>query len=179
MGEIKSTLDLVLEKTKNLSLSTTEKEEMDLNEAFKKVSGYIAKYRDGVLSLAAMVKEIEGFPPEMRQRVRREMARQMCSALDLSPDTDPLVTALEVLAEPDWAEALGEVKRCRIETSKALEAARRRIEQGILAALAASGIRGSAVVAKPESDREWVVTGATLSRPCEERIEALRRTLTA
>jgi hypothetical protein len=179
MGEIKSTLDLVLEKTKNLSLSTAEKEEMNANEAFKKVSGYISRYRDGVLSLAAMVKEIEGFAPKIRQRVHRETARQMCSALDLSPDSDSLVTALEVLAEPAWAEALEEVKRCRTETRKGLEAARRRIEEDILAALAGSGIRGSAVVAKPEGDREWVVTGAALRRPCEERIEALRQALAA
>jgi hypothetical protein len=177
MGEIKSTLDLVLERTKHLSLSTTEKEEMDLNEASKKLSGYLSKYRDGVLGLDAMMKEIEGFPPEIHQRARRETARQMCSALDLSPDTDSLVTALEVLAEPGWVEVLGEVKRCRTETRKALEATRRRIGERILAALAAGGIRGSAVTAKPESDREWVMTGATLRRPCEERIEALRQAL--
>ena len=179
MGEIKSTLDLVLEKTKHLSLSTLEREEMELKEALRKVSGYLSRYRDGVLSLDAMVKEIEGFPPGIRGRGRREMARQMGLALNLSPDTDSLVTALERLAEPGWAKVLGEVKRCRIETRKTLEATRRRIEERILAALAAGGIRGSAVAAKPESDREWVATEKTLTRPGEERIEALRQALAA
>jgi hypothetical protein len=179
MGEIKSTLDLVLEKTKHLSLSTREKEELEIKEALKKVSGYLSRYRDGMLSLDAMVKEIEGFPAEIRSRVRRDMARQMGLALNLSPDTDLLVILLEALAEPAWAKVLGEVKRCRIETRKALEATRRRIEERILAALAAGGIRGSAVVAKGDSDREWVATEKTLTRPCEERLEALRQALAA
>jgi hypothetical protein len=179
MAEIKSTLDLVLEKTRHLSLSTMEKAEMEVKEAVKKVSGYLSRYRDGVLSLDAMVKEIEGFAPEIRGRVRREMARQTCLALDLSPDTDSLVVALEAVAEPGWAKILGDVKRCRLERRKALETTRRRIEDRILAALAADGIRGSAVAAKPESDREWVATEETLRQPCEERIEALRRALAA
>ena len=43
MGEIKSTLDLVLEKTKNLTLSSEEKEEQKQKEIEKRIKGMMQK----------------------------------------------------------------------------------------------------------------------------------------
>ena len=179
MGEIKSTLDLVLERTRHLTLSSVEKEEIELKEALKKVSGYLSRYRDGALSLERLLKEIRELASELRDRVRGEMARQMSLALDLSADTDSLIPAMEALADPSWTDVLAGVKRCRIEVRKALEAARGNLEGRILAELAAAGIRGSAVAVKTEGDQEWIVTNQELKRPCEERLEALRQSLAA
>ena len=49
MGEIKSTLDLVLEKTKNLTLSSEEKAEQKQKEIENRIKGMMQKYQDGVL----------------------------------------------------------------------------------------------------------------------------------
>jgi len=179
MGEIKSTLDLVLERTRHLTLSSVEKEEIEVKEALKRVSGYLSRYRDGVLSLEALLKEVRGLAPEIRDRVRGEMARQMSLALNFSPDTDRLIPAMEELADPGWTELLAGVKRCRSEVRKALEAARGDVEGRILAELAAGGIRGSAVAVKIEGDPQWIAMNHNLMRPCEERLEALRQALAA
>jgi hypothetical protein len=179
MGEIKSTLDLVLERTRHLSLSSVEKEEMELKETLKKVSGYLSRYRGGALSLERLLKEIRELAPELRDRVRGELARQMSLALSLSPDTDALIPAMEALADSGWTEVLAGVKRCRAEVRKALEAAKGSMEGRMIAALAAAGIRGSAVAVKVESDQEWIALSEELKRPCEERHEALRRALAA
>ena len=179
MGEIKSTLDLVLERTRHLTLSSVEKEEIELKEALKKVSGYLSRYRDGVLSLEALLKEMRGLAPEIRHRVRREMTRQMSLALNLSSDTDALIPAMEALADPGWTDLLAGVKRCRTEVRKALQAARGSAEGRMLAELAAAGVRGSAVAVKMEGDQQWIAMKQELMRPCEERLEALRRALAA
>jgi hypothetical protein len=50
MGEIKSTLDLVLEKTKNLTLSSEEKETQKRKEIENRIKGMVQKYQDGILS---------------------------------------------------------------------------------------------------------------------------------
>ena len=47
MGEIKSTLDLVLEKTKNLNLSSEEKQEQKQKEVENRIKGMMQKYQDG------------------------------------------------------------------------------------------------------------------------------------
>jgi len=179
MGEIKSTLDLVLERTRHLHLSSVEKEEIEQKEALKKVSGYLSRYRDGVLSLEALLKEMRSLAPEVRDRVRGEMARQMSLVLNLSPDTDALIPAMEALAGPGWTDLVAAVKRCRIEVRKALEAARGSVEGRMLAELAAAGVRGSAVAVKIEGDPQWIAMNQKLMSPCEERLEVLRRALAA
>lgn len=179
MAEIKSTLDLVLERTRHLTLSSVEKEEIELKEALKKASGYLSRYRDGVLSLEALLKEVRGLAPEIRDRVRGEMVREMSLALNLSPDTDALIPAMEALADPGWTDLLARVRQCRIEVRKALEAARGGIEGRMLAELAAAGVRGSAVAVKIEGDQQWIALKQKLMKPCEERLERLRRALAA
>ena len=50
MGEIKSTLDLVLEKTSHLTLSPEEKHNQDLTEAEKAIKSLLHRYQDDLLS---------------------------------------------------------------------------------------------------------------------------------
>ena len=57
MGEIKSTLDLVMEKTKHLSLSDEEKQSQKKAELEKRVNGLLQKYQDQVLSLEQLLGE--------------------------------------------------------------------------------------------------------------------------
>jgi hypothetical protein len=177
MGEIKSTLDLVLEKTKGLTLSVEEKAAMQLQEALQKVPGYAERVLDGVLSAEALTAEIGGLPPEIREPVRRETARQMSLILDLDPHTDPLLNALESLAEPAWASLLGIFKRCRSDYRQARATGEQQARNRILAALAAAGIQGSAVVAKVASDPLWTAEDGRMRQQCEAHLEALRTAL--
>jgi hypothetical protein len=50
MGEIKSTLDLVMEKTKHLSLSEDEKAGQQRDDYEKRIRGLLQKYADGLLT---------------------------------------------------------------------------------------------------------------------------------
>ena len=50
MGEIKSTLDLVMEKTRHLTLSPEEKQKQDLREAEKAIKSLLHRYQDDLLS---------------------------------------------------------------------------------------------------------------------------------
>ena len=50
MGEIKSTLDLVMEKTSHLTLSPEEKQKQDLTEAKKAIKSLLQRYQDDLLS---------------------------------------------------------------------------------------------------------------------------------
>ena len=59
MGEIKSTLDLVLEKTKNLTLSSEEKESQKQKEVENRIKGMVQKYQDGILSINQLIADYE------------------------------------------------------------------------------------------------------------------------
>lgn len=177
MAEIKSTLDLVLEKTKHLSLSAEEKAEMQLRDSLKKISGYVERTLDRVLSPKELLEEIETLPQDLGERVRQETVRRMIQALNLSSITDPLAATLEALVEPEWAEPLAEIIRCRSAYRQARDEAQEKARHRILAELADAGIKGSAVVAKLEGDSLWKAEDDKLRYPCEQLLAAMRQNL--
>ena len=58
MGEIKSTLDLIMEKTKNLSLTPEEKEEIRRQDWLKKARGWIQKFLDDLIDMDRVKGEL-------------------------------------------------------------------------------------------------------------------------
>ena len=48
MGEIKSTLDIIMEKTRHLVLSPEERRQFERDEELRKVPGYVQKLLDDV-----------------------------------------------------------------------------------------------------------------------------------
>ena len=50
MAEIKSTLDLVMEKTKNLSLSSEERQAQKNQEIESRIRGLLQKFKDRALN---------------------------------------------------------------------------------------------------------------------------------
>ena len=56
MGEIKSTLELAMERTKRFSVSAKEKDEIKQKEALRKATGLFHRYREGHLSLNDVLK---------------------------------------------------------------------------------------------------------------------------
>ena len=178
MAEIKSTLDLVMEKTKHLTLSAEEKLQLQLQDFLKKVPGYLQRVLDGTLSPQQLLSQIQGLPHELTEAGRGEIVRQFSQALDLTEKSDPLIPALEILADPGWTEMLAEAKRCRSEYRKVRSDRQKVARNRILADLAASGIQGTAVVPKLEGHEFWEAEDQRLRAPCEEQLAALREALT-
>ncbi len=59
MGEIKSTIDLVLEKTRNLTLSKEEKLGLAREELEKKIGGLLNRYLDNLLPISRLKEELK------------------------------------------------------------------------------------------------------------------------
>ena len=154
-----------------------EKAEVQLQDFLKMAPGYVNRILDHTLASGKLLDELNCLPQEIVDRGRRAIASQMGQALDLTDKSDPLIPALEILAEPDWSEMLAAVKRCRSEYKKTREGAQKEGRGRILRSLAAKGIRGSAVAAKIEGDPSWEAEDRELRRPCEESLEALRSAL--
>ena len=58
MAEIKSTLDLVMEKTRHLSFSEQEKQEQHSHEFAKRIKGLIQQYQDQKLRVENLKIEL-------------------------------------------------------------------------------------------------------------------------
>ena len=91
MGEIKSTLDLVMEKTKHLSLSDEEKQNQKQIEVKKRINGLLQKYRDQVLSMEQLYTEYDRLKKELNLPDDTDLVNQIIDKLDLTGDNQILL----------------------------------------------------------------------------------------
>ena len=67
MGEIKSTLDIIMEKTKGMTMSDEEKRELKKKELSDRLKGLIQKFLDGILTYEDLKGEISANDEDERE----------------------------------------------------------------------------------------------------------------
>lgn len=160
MGEIKSTLELVLERTRHLTLSAAEREAQSAAARRRSAAGLVQGYLDGRLKGDELKRSLEGIggtPAEGAAALRQAVLER----LDLEGDPQPLLELLEAPLGLGTA-ALREVLAgyaAAVEEGSAAAAERQR---ETLARV--YGIRGAAVVPNPEADPDWIHERETLAR---------------
>ena len=97
MSEIKSTLDLVMEKTRHLSLSENEKQEQSCLELTQKAKGLVSKVMDGKISIAHLKTEIQRLHDIYPENNNRVFIQVICNTLELEQDNTRLVSLLNDL----------------------------------------------------------------------------------
>jgi len=85
MGEIKSTLDLIMEKTKNMTLTEEEKGAIRTRELKAKVRGWFQRYSDGLLTISDLMEFMEPDGPAFDETA--SLMREECLAR-MNPETD-------------------------------------------------------------------------------------------
>lgn len=86
MGEIKSTLDLVMERTRHLSLSSEEKKRQQ-KEAFKKrLNGLLANFADGSLTVDALQNRISQLQKKLKVDDRKIVLSAIGERIDPGGD---------------------------------------------------------------------------------------------
>ncbi|MCE5244635.1 MAG: hypothetical protein ABFD98_00265 [Syntrophobacteraceae bacterium] len=152
MAEIKSTLDLVMERTRNLTLSDEEKRGHAEAEFIARVKGMICRYEDGVLTVERFAGELTRLMAEFRITDGSAVLGQFARRLDPHRDNAGTFALLEALAGvmtrrlqtlfERYAESVEEIET---------QARRRR-----LSFLECRGISGPAVIADIAGDAECV-----------------------
>ena len=95
MAEIKSALELAMEKSKKYVISDEERERIREKEILQKATGLFHRYREGHLSLNEMVREIERMDEKTRERVKEVLLSQWVDTLSLDEDPERLFSAIE------------------------------------------------------------------------------------
>ena len=153
MSEIKSTLDLVMEKTKHLSMSGEEKKQQKRADFEKRLQGLLQHYADGALSAKALEEKINELEAEKKISDRRLVVGGVLGRIDPSQDNDRWLNRLSALA-PQVSPSLSEALATHREQEAGLS---RSVERRLLDRLKKNhGIEGSAVVCNPEKDAGYL-----------------------
>ena len=171
MSEIKSTLDLVMEKTKHLSMSKEEKAAQQRDEIKKILKGLILKFRDDILSQKRFTEELKILERAHDVDIRSELVKEILNEIDLGKDNIPLIVLLREICGMDtglldsilaqYSESTASAKDKRVsEMTEHLYKTRR--------------ISGTAVVPNLENDVEWNQERQSIKEAYRAQLEQVR-----
>ncbi len=152
MAEIKSTLDLVMEKTKHLTLSHEEKQEQTLKEAGQRIKGLIQKYQDGLLDQDKFALELDSMIKTYDVIVNDILLNALLDDLDVNRDNKPQLALLNDICNIDIT-GLVSVYDGYMDELKLMTQERNQVLKNNLAEK--QSIAGSAVVPNVETDKIW------------------------
>ncbi|MBI5585028.1 MAG: hypothetical protein HY892_14545 [Deltaproteobacteria bacterium] len=168
MGEIKSTLDLIMEKTRGLALSEEEKKKLKGQEWLGKARGWAQRYLDGMIGPQDLKTGIAalGEPEEAGNLLKQELVE----AINPEGDNEKRWEALEIL----WGLSRAPYVRIIEQFRSGLAEAERRRAEALAGLLSEKGISGTAVVPNLQGDPEWLAHYGPAVQDCREALMALK-----
>lgn len=152
MAEIKSTLDLVMERTKNLRFSEEEKQAQKAEDAKKALNGLIQQYLDQALGKDELDIKITGLLKEFQLTDRSLLRDVILDKIDFDVLDGPLPDLLAGLCQSDIS-GLKELARSYHEAlSRGREQHRAELKSDLQARY---NIAGSAVEPNVDADSDW------------------------
>ena len=166
MAEIKSTLDLIMEKTKGLTLSPKEKEELRREEWLKKARGWIQKFLDGWVDLDRVKNELSS--QEAPAGWKEILQPEIIGALEPEGDNEKRFQLITGLLDRSRDPFIKILKVC----NQNVEKEKIRLMDRSLNRLADQGISGSAVLPNLDRDSSWIQFQTREKAVCQENILA-------
>jgi hypothetical protein len=179
MAEIKSTLELALERTRGMEISREERAKIKRKESLQKATTLFHRYLEDRISLNDILREMAAMEEGARESLRAILLSQWIDALSLSQEYEKLLKGIEAL------------KGCSLDTFRErfdrlltqYEEEKHRMEEKIrfeqLEALRREGISGSAVVLRVTESDAWAGWVKVQERSYGEKIEELKKALRA
>ncbi len=153
MAEIKSTLDLVMEKTRHLILSDEEKQEQKENEFKKKLKGPAQKFQDQTISKKELKKEINTLIKTYGLKDETIIIREFLNRLGFNQDNQSMLALIDELWIIDITKLEGIFndynETIQTEAQKRMEEIKENLAQK-------RNISGSAVIPNISDDDEWI-----------------------
>ena len=160
MGEIKSTLDIVMEKTKDLALTEEEKKAQRTIEIKKLLKGLVQKFTDQTIKLHALKEALESLEKTHNLSDKRLLVTEILNSIDLDHDN----TQLFVLLHDICGENTDDFEALLREYEDEIISAKDKRDQEIKRNLSQThAIEGSAVVPNLEADALWVKTSKDIN----------------
>jgi hypothetical protein len=168
MGEIRSTLDLIMEKTRDLSLSPEEKKTLRGQEWLGKARGWVQKYLDELIGIEDLKREIRNLGAS--EGMEGVLKGEIIAPVDPGEDQQRRWEALEALWQIPQRAYAEMLVRCR----DLLSQAEGKRKGGLLDRLKKRGISGTAVFPNLNQDPEWTSFRAAAVRECLENLKNIR-----
>jgi len=151
MAEIKSTLDIIMEKAKGFTATEEEKAQFKKKELEEKVKGYLHKTLGGLMDLERLSNRMAAIDKADREVAMAVLLQQCLGSVDPEGDNKTVLEILEHLLKVDTSS----VRDLLAEFTGSLEKGKRDQGEKIKKRLRKAGISGSAVVPNILAAPDW------------------------
>jgi hypothetical protein len=152
MGEIRSTLDIIMEKAKGVQVTDEDKAAFMRREVEGKIRGILQRHLDGVIHAERVQSEMEALGADRHEIAVAALRRECLERLVLDGDNRGLLDILSRVAGFD----IKPVEKLILRYREDLEAKRVDREAVLREQLKSRGISGSAVVPNLKANPEWI-----------------------
>ena len=177
MGEIKSTLELAMEKTRKFAISEKEKEEIKQREILQKATSLFHRYRAGHLPLNELLKEIEKMDKRTSTTVKESLLSQWIDALSLEENAERIFKGIESLKGRSVDEGKQKFHHLLSQYQKEKEKIKEEVKAQFITSLKEAGIHGSAVEPTFEGGEHWKIEKEKLDNPYGLKLEEIKEQL--
>jgi hypothetical protein len=177
VGEIKSTLELAMERTKKFAISEKEKEEIKQKEILQKAISLFHRYREGHLPLNELLKEIEKMDKGTSATVKESLLSQWIDALSLEEDAERTLKGIESLKRPSIDEGKQKFHHLFSQYQQEKEKIKEEAKAQFIMALKEKGIHGSAVEPNLEAGERWKIEKEKLDNSYKTKLEKIKEQL--
>ena len=174
MAELKSTLELVMERTKNMVGTPEERARKQAEERAARAKGILLRLCEEQVRPEELPRALQDASDSDLEALKAELLSSMINELSLPPNCGDLLDGFRVLVGPSSSTAIGRVAGLtsayeEARTSLALEAGEK-----AMTGLAARGISGSAVRPKFETESSYLTGMEDLDRDYQGRLDLLK-----
>lgn len=150
MGKIRSTLDIVMERTKSLSMTGEEKQKIKRKELGDTVRAWVQRYLDGKMSLREMTSQLAS-AGEDKAEMLSLLKGELIGNIQIDQDNTRILDALEVAGNISRERAERIIRYEQEELKKKMAS----LVDSLKIELARQGIRGDAVIPSTAKSKDW------------------------
>jgi hypothetical protein len=173
MAEIKSTLDIIMEKAKKFSVTEEEKQGFKRQKLEGKIKGLVQKTLDGILNSERFRVELSALEAKEKDLVDQILKDEVAVRLEVKGNSEALLMMLENAAGTASAAAKRVLAEFEMKAEKQKESRRK----ALLNEFKKKGVSGSAVLPNLDADSEWLGVRSELRMQLQERIREQLRPL--
>lgn len=174
MGEIKSTLELALERSKRFSLSEKDREEIKKKEIHEKISTLFFRYQEGYLHLHEIQKEIDRLGGEMAKAVKEGLLLRWVEGLSLEGENEKMLKGIEALTNRTLDEVEESLQKLCLQYRSEKDRIKQEERLRRLEALRREGYSGDALEPNIEASEAWSKALTTLHQKFELKLRELK-----
>jgi hypothetical protein len=173
MAEIKSTLDIIMEKAKRFTVTEEEKQGFKRQELEGKIKGLVQKAVDGILDYRKFQVEVAALQTREKDLVDQVLKKELVTRLELEENSQEFLKMLEYVA----GSASSGVREVLADFEKKGEKQKEIRRKTLLESLMKKGISGSAVLPNLDADPEWARVRSEMRRQLQEEIREQLKSL--